>query len=113
MIDDLGADSANLMMLVMDLEAEYNTTVDDDMPSAPIQHRGRCGRTPSMKKVWISGGKAVQETHRLPLSAIPALLETALTHPSYGGDHHVPHYQRLEFLGDAVLELAGEPVSLR
>ena len=36
----------------------------------------------------------------------PALLETALTHPSYGGDHHVPHYQRLEFLGDAVLELA-------
>ena len=34
------------------------------------------------------------------------LLETALTHPSYGGDHHVPHYQRLEFLGDAVLELA-------
>lgn len=36
----------------------------------------------------------------------PKLLETALTHPSYGGDHHVPHYQRLEFLGDAVLELA-------
>ena len=36
----------------------------------------------------------------------PRLLETALTHPSYGGDHHVPHYQRLEFLGDAVLELA-------
>ena len=30
LIDDLGADSANLMMLVMDLEAEYNTTVDDD-----------------------------------------------------------------------------------
>ena len=35
----------------------------------------------------------------------PELLQTALTHPSYGGDHHVPHYQRLEFLGDAVLEL--------
>ena len=34
------------------------------------------------------------------------LLETALTHPSFGGDYHVPHYQRLEFLGDAVLELA-------
>ena len=33
------------------------------------------------------------------------LLTQALTHPSYGGDHHVPHYQRLEFLGDAVLEL--------
>ncbi len=34
------------------------------------------------------------------------LVETALTHPSYGSDHRVPHYQRLEFLGDAVLELA-------
>ncbi len=35
-----------------------------------------------------------------------ALLVTALTHPSYGSDHRVAHYQRLEFLGDAVLELA-------
>lgn len=34
-----------------------------------------------------------------------ALLITALTHPSFGSDHHVVHYQRLEFLGDAVLEL--------
>jgi len=34
-----------------------------------------------------------------------ALLLTALTHPSYAGDHHVESYQRLEFLGDAVLEL--------
>ncbi|MEG1263768.1 MAG: ribonuclease III [Clostridia bacterium] len=34
-----------------------------------------------------------------------ALLSTALTHPSYGGEHHAPNYQRLEFLGDAVLEL--------
>ena len=35
-----------------------------------------------------------------------SLLMTALTHPSYGSDHHTAHYQRLEFLGDAVLELA-------
>ena len=35
-----------------------------------------------------------------------SLLEIALTHPSLGGDKHIPHYQRLEFLGDAVLELA-------
>ena len=34
------------------------------------------------------------------------LLLTALTHPSLSGDKHVPNYQRLEFLGDAVLELA-------
>ena len=30
LIDDLGADSANLMMLIMDLEAEYNMTVEDE-----------------------------------------------------------------------------------
>ena len=34
------------------------------------------------------------------------LLKEALTHPSFGGDHSVPNYQRLEFLGDAVLELS-------
>ena len=33
MVDDLGADSANLMMLVMDLEAEFNLTVEDDVIS--------------------------------------------------------------------------------
>lgn len=29
-VDDLGADSANLMMLVMDMEAEFDMTVEDD-----------------------------------------------------------------------------------
>lgn len=38
----------------------------------------------------------------------PALLRAALTHPSlaYDAAAHVVHNQRLEFLGDAVLELA-------
>ena len=31
LVDDLGADSANLMMLIMDLEAEYDMTVEDDV----------------------------------------------------------------------------------
>lgn len=35
------------------------------------------------------------------------LLEIALTHPSYASENaHTTDYQRLEFLGDAVLELA-------
>ena len=35
------------------------------------------------------------------------LLESALTHPSYASEHsRCSDYQRLEFLGDAVLELA-------
>ena len=30
MIDDLGADSANLMMLIMDLETEFDMQVEDE-----------------------------------------------------------------------------------
>ena len=30
LVEDPGADSANLMMLIMDLESEYDTTVEDD-----------------------------------------------------------------------------------
>lgn len=37
--------------------------------------------------------------------ADPALLETALTHPSYAAEAQVASNQRLEFLGDAVLKL--------
>lgn len=33
----------------------------------------------------------------------PALLETAFTHASYANEHFIESYQRLEFLGDAVL----------
>ena len=31
LIDDLGADSANLMMLIMDLETEFDMTVEDEV----------------------------------------------------------------------------------
>lgn len=34
-----------------------------------------------------------------------SLLETAFTHSSYSNEHHCENYERLEFLGDAVLEL--------
>lgn len=33
------------------------------------------------------------------------LLETALTHSSYANEHHVESYERLEFLGDAILQV--------
>lgn len=38
--------------------------------------------------------------------ADPRLLEIALTHPSFAHENGGPHYERLEFLGDAVLQLA-------
>ncbi len=34
-----------------------------------------------------------------------AQMKTAFTHSSYAHEHHVESYERLEFLGDAVLEL--------
>ena len=34
------------------------------------------------------------------------LLKEALTHPSYANENNTPHNQRLEYLGDAVIELA-------
>lgn len=33
-VDDLGADSANLMMLIMDLETEFNMQVEDEALSS-------------------------------------------------------------------------------
>ena len=33
LVEDLGADSANLIMLIMDLEAEFDITVDDEVLS--------------------------------------------------------------------------------
>jgi ribonuclease-3 len=45
---------------------------------------------------------------RLGLDAAPRFFEQALTHPSYSNEHrteNAPDNQRLEFLGDAVLDL--------
>lgn len=43
----------------------------------------------------------------------PALLEQALTHPSFANEHPgTPTYQRLEFLGDAVLQLVASELLL-
>lgn len=35
----------------------------------------------------------------------PKQMQTAFTHTSYANEHHVESYERLEFLGDAVLEV--------
>ncbi len=43
---------------------------------------------------------------RLGLAATSSLLATALTHSSYAAEHGVESNERLEFLGDAVVDLA-------
>ena len=42
-----------------------------------------------------------------------ALLETAITHISYARENNVESYERLEFLGDAVLEMVVTDVIYR
>src|SRR5271154_1181454 len=43
---------------------------------------------------------------RAGLDASSSVLQTALTHSSYAGEHDVESNERLEFLGDAVVDLA-------
>lgn len=47
---------------------------------------------------------AVQEALGHPFEDL-SLLERALTHRSYANEHNTPDYERLEFLGDAVLQM--------
>lgn len=52
--------------------------------------------------------QAIEEKMNIHIKDI-SLFEAAFTHPSYANDHraeNASHYERLEFLGDAVVELA-------
>lgn len=50
---------------------------------------------------------------RVGLSSASALLETAMTHSSYAAEHDVESNERLEFLGDAVVDLAVAELIMR
>lgn len=53
----------------------------------------------------MSDFKSFEKKHRLNFKD-PALLEQAFTHSSYANEHNINSNERLEFLGDAVLEIA-------
>ncbi|HUY16956.1 MAG TPA: ribonuclease III [Acidimicrobiales bacterium] len=55
-------------------------------------------------RLLVSSLDAVAE--RVGLAPTSPLLLTALTHSSYAGEHDVESNERLEFLGDAVVDLA-------
>ena len=51
--------------------------------------------------------------HRLGLSPESGLLALAVTHSSYAAEHHCESNERMEFLGDAVVDLAIADVIVR
>ncbi len=78
------------------------------MPKAPdwLGRLLRFGRRPPPEPEQSPESAAAELERRLGYSfARPELLSTALTHPSAAVGSDV-HYERLEFLGDAVLDLA-------
>ena len=92
---DLGADSLALIELVEALEetlASYAAGFhidDEDLESVSL---------------LLSSNDALAET--LGLRPDSEVLALALTHSSYAAEHHVASNERLEFLGDAVVDLA-------
>src|SRR5262245_31862228 len=51
-----------------------------------------------------SEGKELEQlAQKFGLASVTPHFKQALTHPSFAHEHDVPHNQRLEFLGDAVL----------
>jgi len=49
---------------------------------------------------------SIELLERLGVEIKPELVELALTHSSYAYENHADHNERLEFLGDSVLNLA-------
>ena len=54
--------------------------------------------------ISVTGNTEILE--KLGIHTNPLLYQRAFTHTSYSNEHNVESYERLEFLGDAVLELA-------
>ena len=119
-VDDLNADSLDLVELIMSLEEEFGTEISDEdaeqhphrrrrrrihrrahhLGSAPDRHRG-----PARDR---GPGRRPRRAPRPPGSG-SALLAQALTHTSWLHEHPgeaAGHNERLEFLGDAVINLA-------
>jgi ribonuclease-3 len=62
--------------------------------------------------VSTSGGTVATLAAQLGLSAESPVLLTALTHGSFANDHQVASNEQLEFLGDAVVDLAATTLLL-
>ena len=91
-VDDLGADSVDLVELVMAMEEEFDIGEIDEEDLAGLKTVGDCVRYLNSKL-----GYTFRD---------PSLLRAALYHSSYANEHRaagIRSNERLEFLGDAVL----------
>ena len=121
--DDLGADSVDLVELVMAMEEEFELGNDAGGRGQGHQDRGRRGELRGRQAERITCRNAPRRAGasfwewticgiwRKKLNYTfrnQALLEEALNHSSYANEHHMKKHsdnERLEFLGDAVLEI--------
>ena len=113
-VDDLNADSLDLVELIMSLEEEFGTEISDE-----DAEKIRTVRTPSSTSTSIPPNSGDTEGAMRPADVfadhlgLPIqdrdLLEQALIHSSWLHEHRDlarGHNERLEFLGDAVVNLA-------
>lgn len=108
-VDDLGIDSLDFFQILIDLEETYDIHIDQQEAEeiVTIGDAVETLRRATKEKEMENNLKKLEQTIGYQFTA-KSLLEQAMTHSSYANEKHLGKIgcnERLEFLGDAVLEL--------